>query len=83
MKKVISIFVLALVLISFSCKKTSKTSQTPSNVEVFCVYIVNTNGTKTFDVCTNTLDAAQHECVELRNAGKEGTYIRKSQCSDC
>lgn len=80
MKQLILIFVLALTL-GVSCKKNNKLNSSSS--DIYCVYIVNTNGSKTFNQCAKDLGQAQDLCIDLRNSGKEGTYIKKSDCADC
>jgi len=75
-----------LVLIAFvtftACdKKNSSKSMTPQ--QVYCVWINNSNGTKTFYRCVETDEEMQQVNVQLRNENKFHTDYRKNTCSEC
>lgn len=79
MKKVI--LILAVIALSFSCNKNKKTL-TPQN-DVYCVWIKNSNGTKTFYRCVETSQEMANVAVDLRNQNKFYEETRKATCSDC
>lgn len=87
MKKVILIFAVIVLSLSFTdCKKSSKLSAT---TDVQCIWVTNggANGTtKYFYKCASTTGSPseyQNECIKLRDAGLFHTDVVKSTCSEC
>jgi len=80
MKKIF--LILGLVLAFASCKNNKKSALSPQQ-EVYCVWINNSNGTKTFYRCVETEEEMQQVNIELRNANKFHTDYKKATCSDC
>ncbi len=79
MKKIILIS--GVVLVSFSCKKSSKTSA--DSKTVYCMYTQD-GGPKIFRGCATTKEAMQQKAIEMRDANILGfTSIEKSSCSEC
>jgi len=74
------ILILALSLTVLGCKKTTIV---PIAQPVYCVWLNNSNGTKTFYRCVETDEEMQQLNIQLRNANKFHTDYRKATCSDC
>lgn len=80
MKKLILI---AVLLTSFlACNKNKKSALVPTQ-QVYCVWINNSNGTKTFYRCVETDEEMQQVNIQLRNQNKFHTDYRKNTCSEC
>ena len=82
MKKIILIFALISLSISFTaCKKNSKKSQTPS--VVYCIFTTSSTNVKSFYKCTDSEEEMQSEMIKLRNEGVFASTSEKSTCSEC
>lgn len=80
MKKLILIAVLLTPFLA--CNKNKKSALTPTQ-QVYCVWINNSNGTKTFYRCVETDEEMQQVNIQLRNQNKFHTDYRKNTCSEC
>lgn len=74
------ILIIALSLTIFGCKKTTVA---PIAQPIYCVWIDNSNGTRTFYRCVETDAEMQQLNIQLRNQGKFHTDFRKATCSEC
>ncbi len=82
MKKVILIFALTLMSLSFiDCNK--KTTIVPISQPVYCVWIEHTNSPRTFYKCVETDAEMQQLNIQLRNANIEHVEFRKATCAEC
>lgn len=95
MKKIILIL---SVLVAFTfCKKTTTSSPaptptvtaaststvTPTPTNIWCLFIDNNDGTKTFYKCCSTITDLQQTDIALRNSGLFTYSCQKATCSDC
>ena len=81
MKKII--LILAVVTMFVSCNKNKNNAKSLTPQQIYCVWIDNSNGTKTFYKCVETDAEMQQLNIKLRNENKFHTDYRKNDCSEC